>query len=142
MTKFRKESGKQPGRAYPASVREAALRDYMSGMSRSAVSKKYSIADSTVLSHWKRKFVTTETVKSSVKMVKRRNKRLLMTDLESESADRIKELERALSKAESELKKREKDLKTMKLKLLIAETTIDIAEENFNLAIRKKFGSR
>lgn len=142
MSQFSKESGKHPGRAYPAAVREAALRDYMSGMSRTAVSKKYSIANSTVLSHWKRKFATTQTVKSSVKLAKRRNKRLLMTDLESESTDRIKELERALSKAESELKKRESELKTTQLKLRIAEVTIDLAEENFNLPIRKKFGSR
>lgn len=142
MRHFRKDSGKQQGRAYPISVREAALRDYLSGMSRSAVCEKYSIADLTILSHWKRKFATPETVKSSVKMVKRRNKRLLMTDLESEAANRIKELERALSKAESELKKCTKELKSTQLKLRISEVTIDVAEEQFNLPIRKKFGSR
>lgn len=142
MSELRRECGKHQGKAYPLAIRESALRDYLSGMSRSAVSLKYSIADPTILSHWKRKFATSSTIKSSVKMVKRRNKRLLMTDLEAESADRIKELERALSKAESELKRRESELQTAQLKLRIAEVTIDIAEENFNLPIRKKFGSR
>ena len=142
MTNLRKESGKHRGLAYPVAVREAALRDYLSGMSRSAVSLKYSIADPTVLSHWKRKFATVETINSSVKMAKRRNKRLLMTDLESESANRIKELERALSKAQSELKKRDSELKSTQLKLRIAEVTIEVAEETFNLPIRKKFGSK
>ncbi len=142
MTYFREGSGKHPGKAYPVAVRESALRDYLGGMRRIDVCLKYSLSDASVLSHWKRKFVTSSTVNESVKMVKRRNKRLLMTDLESEKADRIKELERALSSVQSELKKSESELKRTRLELRISQTMIDIAEEHLNLPIRKKFGSR
>lgn len=130
------------GKAYPVCVRMSALRDYLGGMSRSAVARKYSITDASVISHWKRKFATPELINASTQMTKRRNKRLLVTDMESGQANRIKELERALSLANSELGKRDAALKQAELRADIAETTIDIAEEEFNIDIRKKFGTR
>lgn len=142
MAQLRECSGKHQGKAYPLVVREAALRDYLSGMRRSAVCEKYNLADPTVLSHWKRTFARSETINSAVKVVKRRNKRLLMTDLESEKEKRIKELERALSNAQAQLHERDSELKKTRLELRIAQVTIDIAEESFNLDIRKKFGSK
>lgn len=132
----------QQGKAYPESVRMAALRDYLGGMSRSSVALKYSITDGSVISRWKRKFASAELLNSSTKMSRRRNKRLLVTDMESDQAHRIKELERALSIANAELRKRDAALKQAELRADIAETTIDIAEEEFNIDIRKKFGTR
>lgn len=146
MNKLLKEKSLPPrgqkGKAYPHALRMAALRDYLGGMSRSAVARKYSITDDSVISHWKRKFANPELINASTQMAKRRNKRMLVTDMESEQAARIKELERALSLANSELRKRDTALKQAELRADIAETTIDIAEEEFNIDIRKKFGTR
>ena len=130
------------GKAYPDFVRLAALRDYLGGMSRCEVARKYSITDASVISHWKRKFASPQLINASTQMSKRGNKRLLVTDMESGQADRIKELERALSLANAELRKRDAALKQAELRADIAQTTLDIAEEAFNIDIRKKFGTR
>ena len=130
------------GIAYPAALRHAALCDYLSGMPRSAVALKYSLPDASLLSTWKRKFASCEQVKSSLKMVKRRNKRLLVTDLESAQSQRILELERALSCCEKELSKREIELRSSRLQLHLCDTMIDMAEELYQISIRKNFGSK
>lgn len=97
----------QMGKAYPLSVRTAALRDYLSGMSRNAVALKYSLPDASLSSYWKRKFATSEDLKASTKMVKRRNKRLLLTDMESAQSARIKELEHALYSCQKSLSEKD-----------------------------------
>lgn len=130
------------GKAYPVSVRMSALRDYLGGMSRCEVARKYSITDASVISQWKRKFASPELINASTQMSKRRNKRLLVTDTESGLANRIKELERALSLANAELRSRDAALKQAELRADIAQTTLDIAEQEFNIDIRKKFGTR
>lgn len=130
------------GKAYPLCVRTAALRDYLSGIPRNEVALKYSLADASVLSLWKRKFASSEDIKASTKMVKRRNKRVLLTDMESAQSARIKELERALSACEKSLSEKEKELKNARLDSLIKDTMIDLAEEEYSIDIRKNFGSR
>lgn len=139
--KFPHKSG-QMGKAYPLSVRTAALRDYLSGMFRNAVALKYSLPDASLLSYWKRKFATSEDLKASTKMVKRRNKRLLLTDMESAQSARIKELERALYSCQKSLSEKDQELKKTTLALLIKDTMIDLAEEEFGVDIRKNFGSK
>lgn len=96
-----------------------------------------------VLSHTgSLKFASPQLINASTQMTKRRNKRLLVTGMESEQANRIKELERALSKANAEIHKLDCAFKQAELRADIAETTIDIAEQAFNIDIRKKFGTR
>lgn len=75
-------------------------------------------------------------------MVKRRNKRLLLTDMESAQSARIKELERALSACQRSLAEKDKELQKTALNLQIKDTMIDLAEEKFNIDIRKNFGSK
>lgn len=132
----------QMGKAYPVCVRTAALRDYLSGMSRNVVALKYSLPDASVLSYWKRKFANSEEINASIKMVHRRNKRLLLTDMESAQSARIQELERALSTCQKSLAEKDKDLKDTTLALQIKDTMIDLAEEEFGIDIRKNFGSK
>ena len=132
----------QMGRAYPVCLRTAVLRDYLSGMSRSEVARKYSLPDASIISHWKRKFACTEDLKASTIMVKRRNKRLLQTDMESAQSNRIRELERALSKTQKALTDKDKQLAEANLHFRLSETMIDLAEEKFGIEIRKNFGSK
>ncbi len=132
----------QMGKAYPVSLRTSALRDYLSGMPRHMVALKYSLPDASILSYWKRKFADSEEFKVSTKMVKRRNKRLLLTDMESAQSARIKELERALSACQRSLAEKDKELQKTALNLQIKDTMIDLAEEKFNIDIRKNFGSK
>ena len=54
--KKKRHSRQRTCQAYPLPVRMAAVRDYLSGMSRLEVARKYSIPDMTNISHWKRKF--------------------------------------------------------------------------------------
>lgn len=75
-------------------------------------------------------------------MVKRRNKRVLLSDMESAQSKRIKELERALSMSRSDLLKKEKELKDALLSGYISETMIDMAEEVYGIHIRKNSGSK
>ena len=96
-SKRKKHSCGHPGVAYPLAVRMSAVRDYLSGMSRLEVARKYSIADMTNISRWKRKFAGVVEFKTSHTMVKRRTSRSLQTESESELSLRIKELERSLS---------------------------------------------
>jgi hypothetical protein len=75
-------------------------------------------------------------------MVKRRNKRLLQTDMESAQSNRIRELERALSKTQKALSDKDKQLAEATLHFRLSETMIDLAEEKFGVEIRKNFGSK
>jgi transposase-like protein len=130
------------GRAYPLVIRQAALRDYLGGMSACAVSLKYGLTDASVLSVWKRKFADAAHLGAAVTMVKRRNKRLLATDMESAQALRIKELERALETTQAALRTSEAALEDARLQAHISDTFIEIAEQEYGIAIRKKVGSK
>lgn len=131
-----------PGKAYPVSLRTAAVRDYLSGMTRLAVAQKYSLPDLTIISHWKRKFGACEIINASTQMVKRRRTRLPVTDSESIQSARIKELERSLCECRKALLEKDRQLKDKDLRLLISDTMIDLAEEHFNVDIRKNFDSK
>lgn len=132
----------QMGKAYPLSLRTAALRDYLSGMSRKDVAIKYSLPDASVLSQWKRKFAGTNDLKASYAMIKRRNKVQLQTDSESSLSARIKELERALANSQRMLSEKDEELKRERLRNRLNETIIDLAEEQYSIEIRKNFGTK
>lgn len=132
----------RPGSRYPVALRMAAVRDYLSGMSLREVTRKYSIADKSNVSRWKRIFANVEEFKTSHQMVKHRNSRILQTESESALCVRIQELERSLSICLKSLASKEKELKDTQLHLQISETMIDLAEETFEIAIRKNFGSK
>lgn len=141
-SKKKRHSRQRTCQAYPLPVRMAAVRDYLSGMSRLEVARKYSIADMTNISHWKRKFAGVVEFKTSQGMIKRRTSRSLQTESESELSQRIKELERSLSLCQKALASKEKELKRANLHIQINETLIDLAEENFGLDIRKNFDTK
>ena len=109
-SKRKKHSCGHPGVAYPLAVRMSAVRDYLSGMSRLEVARKYSIADMTNISRWKRKFAGVVEFKTSHTMVKRRTSLSLQTESESELSLRIKELERSLSLCQKTLAAKERNL--------------------------------
>ena len=127
---------------YSDLVRRAAVRDYLSGLSRSEVAFKYGIKDPTSLSHWKRTYASSELITSSTVMIKRRKRRIQVTDNESEQSRRIKELERALSLREQELLKKTEELKKLEISRQLSETLVDLAEEYFKIDIRKNFGAK
>lgn len=141
-SKKKGHSGKRICKTYSLAVRMAAVRDYLSGMSRLEVARKYSIADMTNISRWKRKFAGVIEFKTSHAMVKRRTTRSLKTESESELSQRIKELERSLSLCQKTLASKEKELERANLHIQVNETLIDLAEENFGLDIRKNFGTK
>ncbi len=132
----------QMGRAYSVSLRTSALRDYLNGMRRIDVARKYSLPDASILSLWKRKFAPQEEFKRSFVMVKRRTKRKLQTDMESAQLERIKNLESSLLRVQKALFQKDKDLEDLRIHLRLSETLIDLADEEYNLDIRKNFGSK
>ena len=133
----------QMGKAYPVALRTAALRDYLSGMSRSDVALKYSLPDVSVLSG-SHDIGGTDRRAGQGKhyTIVIRNKRLLQTDNESVQSKRIQELERALSQCQKALSEKDEQLKKANLHVLVSETMIDLAEEEFSISIRKNFGSK
>ena len=141
-SKKKRHSRKHPGKAYPLPVRLSAVRDYLSGMSRLEVARKYSIHDMSNISRWKRIFADVVEFKTSHTMVKRRTSRSLQTESESELSLRIKELERSLSLCQKALASKEKELDKANLHIQINETLIDLAEETFGLDIRKNLGTK
>jgi transposase-like protein len=146
MTKIRKEKSvqitTQKGRAYSVSVRNAALRDYLSGMSRSAVAEKYSLPDSSILSHWKRKFASTIPLSTMKKVVNRRSKRLPMTDMETAQSRRIAELEKSLLSSQKLLLQKQAELEKSRLETRLYKTMVEMAEEEYSIRIRKNSGPK
>jgi len=130
------------GLAHPLEIRNAALKDYLSGMPRHQVASKYSLPDASILSHWKRKFAPETLQRPSGKMVKPRIKPSRHTDQESYQSQRMAELERALALKEVELQEKEKELERAHVAREIAETMIDIAQEEYDIVIRKNSGTR
>ena len=65
-----------------------------------------------------------------------------MTENESELSKRIKELERALKQKELQLKEKEKELKHEKTYRCAMEIVIELADEHYNIDIRKNSGSK
>ena len=61
-----------------------------------------------------------------------------MTENESDLSKRIKELERALKQKELELKDKEKELKHEQAHRRAMEILIELANEHYNIDIRKK----
>ncbi len=130
------------GLAHSAVIRNAALKDYLSGMARQSVAIKYSLPDASILSYWKRKFAPETLKRGGTKMTSPRSPRGLITDQESHQSRRIAELEHALALKDEELQQKEKELERAHLARDIAETMIDIAEEEYEIVIRKNSGTR
>ena len=65
-----------------------------------------------------------------------------MTENESDLSKRIKELERALKQKELELKDKEKELKHEQAHRRAMESLIELANEHYNIDIRKNSGTK
>lgn len=142
-SKKKGQTSVRKGKAYPSGIRMAAVRDYLSGMSRKSVAEKYSLPDASILSHWKRTFVEKSNRKEDLRMkgkVKKPSR--LLTESESDLLKRIRELERELRECRKELDASKEEARIASLRALISETMVDVAEEEFDIDIRKKFGSR
>ncbi len=67
-------------------------------------------------------------------------KKRILTTRESELEFRIRELESELRKKDKALSAKSKELERSQLKSELLDTMIDIAEEQFRIKIRKRFG--
>ena len=133
---------RRKGEPYPLEIRLAAIGEYRSGVSRKEIAFKYSIRDPTVISHWIRNFEAKKQSSVSIKPLKLKKRSIKMTENESELSKRIKELERVLKQKESELKEKEKELKHEQTHRRAMEILIELADEHYNIDIRKNSGTK
>ena len=113
-------------RVFSREFKFSVVEEYLSGsLGASALSKKYSIHLTTLYS-WIRTFAPEHKFNSCIAMSKRKK--------ESES-DEIRSLKLALRQKELELRRE-------KMRADLYETMVDVAEEQFNICIRKKAGTK
>lgn len=111
---------------YTDEFRIAVVKEYLAGgISKHALSKKYSIPQQCTVSNWIRKFVGEEN--EEVPMKKNESPRT-----ESEEINRLKR----------ELKKSKLALYQERMRADAYDTMIDVAEEMFKIPIRKKAGTK
>ena len=133
--KKEKSLTRRKGEPYPLEIRLAAIGEYRLGVSRKEIAFKYSISDPTVISHWIRKFEAKRQSSVSIKPLKLKKRSIKMTENESDLSKRIKELERALKQKEKELKHEQAHRRAM-------EILIELANEHYNIDIRKNSGTK
>ena len=124
---------RRKGEPYPLEIRLAAIGEYRLGVSRKEIAFKYSISDPTVISHWIRKFEAKRQSSVSIKPLKLKKRSIKMTENESDLSKRIKELERAL---------KQKELKHEQAHRRAMEILIELANEHYNIDIRKNSGTK
>jgi len=129
---------------YPFKVRQGALRDMLSGMSYSDIAKKYSLRDTSLLSHWKRTFVTNHPTNKTISkiMIHRKTKNVELTGQESELQEKIKDLERSINERDKLLRAKTIECNDERITKEMYKKMIDIAEEHYNIHIVKKHGAK
>ena len=127
--KKEKSLTRRKGEPYPLEIRLAAIGEYRLGVSRKEIAFKYSISDPTVISHWIRKFEAKRQSSVSIKPLKLKKRSIKMT-------------ERALKQKELELKDKEKELKHEQAHRRAMEILIELANEHYNIDIRKNSGTK
>nr|WP_320037887.1 hypothetical protein [uncultured Bacteroides sp.] len=126
---------------YTVSLKKLVVMEYKTGLfSRRELAEKYCITDQSSISQWLRIFGG-KVRKAKIAMNSKDNperripQRALKTDREYLLEERIRKLERQLSIQEEELRH-------SKLQAHALDKMIDIAEDSFNIQIRKKPGTK
>ena len=122
--KKEKSLTRRKGEPYPLEIRLAAIGEYRLGVSRKEIAFKYSISDPTVISHWIRKFEAKRQSSVSIKPLKLKKRSIKMTE------------------NESDLSKRSKELKHEQAHRRAMEILIELANEHYNIDIRKNSGTK
>ena len=112
-----------PTKCYSESFKMMVVSEVEKGFSKDSLKRKYNIGGKTTVLQWCRKYgkLHNSVVKYEVK---------LKTDIDKETKlkKRVSDLERALSDAH--------------LKIRSQDVIIDLAENKYNIAIRKNFGAK
>ena len=106
------------------------VREYLeSGLPADDIITKYHISNRSVLFSWMDKFLN-------------RNDSLPLLSEPSNFEDMAKTTDELLKEKEAEIKRLRKALELEKLRSHAFSTMIDVAEQNFNIPIRKKAGTK
>lgn len=125
---------RKKGSAYPELFRIRVAKEYLAGgITNKELATKY-VVDPTLISHWVTNFVRQTKLYPMEKKSRRYPK--------SSGSDREKALERELAEMKKELLRKEKELKKANLQVFALDTMIDVAEEMFDIDIRKKPGAK
>lgn len=118
-----KKGKKGPPRKFDATTRRKIVTELLSGLfSLSELKRKYSIGGHDTIMRW-------------VKECQDEDHNLLSSDMEKPQDKNSNGNEQSLQDLEAELK-------LAKLKIIALETMIDVAEEQLNIEIRKKSGTK
>lgn len=129
------EHSRRKGSPYPELFRIRVAKEYLAGeVSRKELATKYCLEPS-LISHWVRNFVRQTGQLSMSKSPKITNRQRKVSSIEVS-------LERELSELKKELLRKDRELKSANLQILALDTMIDVAEEIFEIPIRKKSGPK
>lgn len=131
---MKEKTERKKGSPYPELFRMRVAKEYLAGgISNKELATKYAV-DPTLVSHWVTTFV-------------RRTKQYSFMDKKSKryskvATDRQKALEREVLELKKALAAKEKELERSDLQVFALDTMIDVAEEMFEIEIRKKPGAK
>lgn len=123
------------GSPYPELFRIRVAKEYLAGgVTYQQLATKYSI-DRTLIVHWVTNFVRRTNYVSIMKEKPKRKAKSPLSEREQSLMRELSELKRALHSKEKELDK-------ANLHVYALDTMIDVAEEMFDIEIRKKPGAK
>lgn len=126
---------RKKGSPYPELFRIRVAKEYLSGgISRKSLAIKYSLEPS-LISHWVTTFVRRSKKQGEMKDKSRRLPA-------AQRGSREQALEREVAELRKALRAKEKELDRVNLQVFALDTMIDVAEEMFDLNIRKKPGAK
>jgi len=131
---MKEKTERKKGSPYPELFCMRVAKEYLAGgISNKELATKYAV-DPTLVSHWVSTFV-------------RRTKQYSFMDKKSKryskvATDRQKALEREVLELKKALAAKEKELERSDLQVFALDTMIDVAEEMFEIEIRKKPGAK
>jgi len=111
------------------SKRMSIIQEYLDGANKSFLCRKYNLSKPQIISIWLRTFGIEDTRSSNIPTTMNKS-----VNNPSNESDELKQLRRELKQARLNLKR-----ETMRADLY--ETMVDVAEEMFNIPIRKKAGT-
>lgn len=118
------------GRRYQSSFKEEVVQEILSGRFSSidAARRYYDISGGDTLSKWLKEYVCIGDLPKEVKTMQKKEK--------------VPNLEAELEKQSKKIRELEELLRKEKLKNELNNAFIDIAEEDFGLDLRKKYGAK
>jgi len=118
-----------PGHKYEASLRRKVCEELLSGtITAKEVSTKYNIPGGSTVIRWLKKYQEEQAELAKLPSMSTEPVKSETNDLSANSAEDYRKLQ--------------EELKLARLKVAALETMIDIAEDQFNIEIRKKSGTK